>query len=498
MKPIKKIVIVGGGSSGWIAAAILSNQFRPDVLEVELVESDDIGTIGVGESTIPPFVGLIKNLGIDEKDFIQSVHATFKLGIKFPDWREVGESYFHPFGTIGVRFGIHDFYQAWLKAKSQGHTSGLQDFAPCSVMAKEHRFFLPQDAQKTPIGGASYALHIDATLVAKYLRGYAEDRGVKRTEGMVTEVQQREDGAIESLTLKSGKKIDGDFFIDCTGFYALLCEKTLGVAYEDWTKFLPCDKAVAVQTENTGEALPYTISTAREAGWSWRIPLQHRTGNGYVYSSEHLSDDEATEKLLSFVDGKPITQPMVIPFRAGIRETIWKKNCLSVGLSSGFIEPLEATALHLVIRGVDFFLRFYPDQDCEQALIDEYNRRMRMDYEEIRDFIVLHYCTTQREDTPFWKRCKNMEIPESLAEKIELFRAHGALREGVDELFRPASWQSVLEGMGIRPEKYCARIDNIDYHLIEDTLKEADESISGMVQKLPSHDQFLRQSYRAR
>ncbi len=497
MKPIKKIVIVGGGSSGWIAASVLSNQFRSDVLEVELVESEDIGTIGVGESTIPPFVGLIRNLGINEQHFIQSVHATFKLGIRFPDWKTLGASYFHPFGSIGVRFGKQEFYQAWLKAKANGHPSELQSFAPCSVMAAGNRFYPPEEAQKTPIGGASYALHIDASLVAKYLRRYSEERGVKRTEGLVTEVRQREDGGIASLLLKSGEEVHGDFFIDCTGFYALLIEKTLGIGYEDWLNYLPCDRAVAVQTENLGEAVPYTVSTAREAGWSWRIPLQHRTGNGYVFSSEHCSDDEATEKLLSFIDGKPITEPMIIPFRAGVRQSFWHKNCVSIGLSGGFIEPLEATALHVVVRGMDFFLRFYPDQDCETANIDEYNRRMRMDYEEIRDFIVLHYCLTQREDTPFWKHCKNMEIPPELAQRIELFKAHGALREGVDELFRPPSWQSVFDGMGVMPGKYCPRIDNIDYKLIEDTLAEAEGAISSMVDKLPSHDQFLRQNFRA-
>lgn len=497
MRPIKKIVIVGGGSSGWIAAAILSHQFRPEAVSIELVESEDIGTIGVGESTIPPLIQLLANLGINEQHFIQSVHATFKLGIEFPDWHRLGESYFHPFGTIGVRFGSHEFYQAWLKAKLNGHPSELQSFAPASVMAHEKRFFLPQEARKTPIGGAAYALHIDASLVGKYLRRYAEDRGVKRTEGLVTEVRQSENGRVVNLLLKSGEEIDGDFFVDCTGFYSLLIEKTLGIGYEDWLDYLPCDRAVAVQTENKGEAIPYTISTARESGWSWRIPLQHRTGNGYVFSSEHISDDEATGKLLSFVDGKPITEPMIIPFRAGVRDSVWHKNCLAIGLSAGFIEPLEATALHLVMRGVDLFLRYYPDRDCEQALIDEYNHRMRMDYAEIRDFIVLHYCLTEREDTPFWRHCKHMAIPDELAGRIELFKAHGALRDGIDELFRPMSWQSVFDGMGVRPEKYCPRIDNIDYKLIEDTLKEADESISGMVQRLPSHDQFIRQNYRA-
>ncbi len=498
MKPIKKIVIVGGGSSGWIAASVLAHDFRPDVLEVELVESEQLGTIGVGESTVPPFVELIKNLGIDEQHFIQSVHATFKLGIEFPDWHQVGESYFHPFGWIGTRFGMHDFYQVWLKAKSKGHPSELQTFAPCSAMARERRFFLPQEAPKTtPLGSAGYALHIDANLVAKYLRQYAEDRKVKRTEGLVTEVRQKEDGSIASLVLESGQEIHGDFFVDCTGFYALLIEKTLGIGYEDWLHYLPCDRAVAVQTENLGEPVPYTMSTAREEGWSWRIPLQHRTGNGYVYSSEYCSDDEATGKLLGYVDGKTIIEPSIIPFRAGVRESFWHKNCVSIGLSSGFIEPLEATALHVVVRGLDFLLRLFPDQHCDQALIDEYNRRMRMEYELIRDFIVLHYCLTQREDTPFWKRCKNMEIPPSLAETIELFRAHGTLREGVGELWTASSWQSIFEGMGIRPENYSARVDNLDYTWIESKLTEMESAINGMVRNLPTHGQFLRDRFGA-
>jgi tryptophan halogenase len=494
MKSIKKIVIVGGGTSGWVAASILANQFKQEAMEVELVESEQIGTIGVGESTIPPFVGLIKNLGISEKDFIKSTHATFKLGISFPDWTNIGESYFHPFGSIGVRFGIHEFYQAWLKAKHNGHPSSLQDFAPCSAMAKEHRFFPPQQAQNTPISAASYALHVDAALVAKYLRSYSEKLGVTRTEGKVTEVKKRDDGGIAALVMESGKRIDGDFFIDCTGQYGLLIEKSLGVKFEDWLNYLPCDRAVAVQTENIGEAIPYTISTARESGWSWRIPLQHRTGNGYVYSSKFCSDEEATQRLMTFIDGKPITEPKIIPFKAGMRESIWHKNCLSLGLSSGFIEPLEATAIHLVQRGMDLLLKFFPDQDCDQVLIDEYNRRIRMDYEEVRDFIVLHYCLTEREDTPFWRHCKNMDIPPELKERIDLFKAHGTLREGVDELFRAPSWQSVFDGMGVRPAKYCPRIENLDYKLIEDALKEADMAIKDTVAKLPSHDKFLKEN----
>ncbi|NVK24573.1 MAG: tryptophan 7-halogenase [Gammaproteobacteria bacterium] len=497
MKPIKKIVIAGGGTSGWLAASILSHQFSREQLEIELVESEQIGTIGVGESTIPPFVGLINNLGINEKDFIKSVHGTFKVGIEFPDWSNKGDSYFHPFGSLGIKFGVHEFYQAWLKAKYEGNDSELQSFSPCNVMAKSNKFFPPQQAKNSPLSGASYALHVDASLVAKYLNQYCNDKGVVRTEGKIVHVQNHEDGRISSLKLDSGKEITGDFFIDCTGFSALLIEKNMGIEYEDWLDYLPCDKAVAVQTKCSGEALPYTVSTARDHGWSWRIPLQHRVGNGYVYSSKHCSDEEAKKQLLEFIDGEPITEPVVIPFKAGIRKSIWNKNCLSLGLSSGFIEPLEATAIHLVQRSIDLFLKYYPDQECEPTHIEEYNRRMRMDYEEIRDFIVLHYCLTNREDTEFWKHCKTMDIPQGLKERIELFKSHGNLREGIDELFRAPSWQSVFEGMNVRPQKYCPRVNNLDSEMINKVLNEAKESIQKVVDQLPTHQEFLDKNCKA-
>ena len=492
MDPLKKIVIVGGGTAGWIAAAALSHQLHPDVCQIELVESDEIGTIGVGESTIPPFIALIRNLGIDESDFIRHTQASFKLGISFSNWKQKDETYFHPFGVIGRRFDTYEFYQAWLKAKHNGSTYELLDFSPCNVMAKYGRFFPPEQAQKTPIGGAAYALHIDAKLAADYLRKYAEQRDVTRTEGMVSQVVCDEREFIQKLVLRDGREISGDFFIDCTGFRALLIEKTLDVGYCDWSNYLHCDRAIAVQTVDHGETVPYTRATARDAGWTWRIPLQHRTGNGYVYSSQFCSDEQARNTLLSVIDGEMITEPRVIPFLTGVRKEIWKNNCLSLGLASGFIEPLESTAIHLVARGVDFFLRFFPDRQCMPALINEYNRRMTADYEEIRDFIVLHYCTTQREDTPFWRWCKNIELPQSLHERIELFKSHGVLRDGVDELFHSASWQSVFEGMGIRPNNYCPRIDNLDFGAIETTLTQAVAAIDNVVQKLPTHNEFLQ------
>ncbi|HEY5808404.1 MAG TPA: tryptophan halogenase family protein [Povalibacter sp.] len=492
MKPLSRIVIVGGGTSGWLAAAMLSHHLKRELCQIRLVESEEIGTIGVGESTVPPFVGLIQRLGINEQDFIRATEATYKLGIQFVGWHQRSDTYFHPFGVIGRPIGTHDFYQCWLKARAAGDTTSLQEFSPCSVMAENGRFFPPGKARNTPIGGANYALHVDAHLVARYLRGYAEARGLVRTEGRVVDVRRRDNGFIDSLVLANGEEIHGDFFIDCSGFRALLIEKALGVGSTDWSDYLPCDRAIATKTESTGPLLPYTRATAQLAGWSWRIPLQHRVGQGYVYSSRFCSDASAKSTLLRSLDGQCVDEPRVIPFTTGHRREVWKHNCLSLGLASGFVEPLEATSIHLIARGMDFFLRYFPDQACDAALIREYNRRIVADYEEVRDFIVLHYVATARDDSPFWEWCRNIQLPDSLRERIELFRGHGALREGVDELFRNSSWQSVFEGMGIRPAEYCPRVENIDYQEIAGTLRTARSAIQGMVAHLPTHEEFLR------
>jgi tryptophan halogenase len=492
MRHIQKFVIVGGGTSGWLAASMLCQHLKRELVEIELIESEELGTIGVGESTVPPFVGLIQRLGIDETEFLHAVDGTYKLGIKFVGWHQRSDSYFHPFGVIGKPIENHDFYQCWLKARSQGDTSNLQDFSPCNVMAEHGRFFHPAKARNTPIGGANYALHVDALLVAKYLRRYSEARGLKRTEGKVVDVGRRADGFVESVTLANGARIHGDFFIDCTGFKALLIGKTLGVDSVDWSNYLPCDRAVVCKTENKGNLAPYTRATAQPAGWSWRIPLQHRVGNGYVYASRFCSDAAARATLLRVIDAAVIDEPRFIPYQTGHRREFWKHNVLSLGLASGFIEPLEATSIHLIARGMDFFLRYFPDKDCEQALVREYNRRMIADFEEVRDFIVLHYAATARDDTPFWQWCRDIPQPDSLRERIELFKAHGAMREGVDELFRASSWQSVFEGMGIRPTSPNPRVDNLDYATIEQTLRNAKAAIAGMVEHLPTHEQFLK------
>jgi tryptophan 7-halogenase len=492
MRPISKIVIVGGGTSGWLAASMLCHHFKREHCRIQLIESEEIGTIAVGESTVPPFVGLIQRLGINEQEFIRATEATYKLGIQFVGWHQRNKKYFHPFGVIGRSIGNHDFYQCWLKARAHGDTSSLLDFSPCNVMAENGRFFPPAEARNTPIGGANYALHVDAQLVARYLRSYSEARGLERVAGKVTRVMQRDDGFIRSVTLADGREISGDFFIDCTGFKGLLIGQALKVDTLDWSNYLPCDRAIVTKTVGHKPLLPSTRATAQPAGWSWQIPLQNRMGQGYVYSSEFCSDAAAKSTLMRSLGSAALEDPRVISFTTGHRRELWKHNCLSIGLASGFVEPLEATSIHMIARGMDFFLRYFPDCDCDSALIREYNRRMAADYEEIRDFIVLHYSATARDDSPFWQWCQSIKLPDSLQERIELFKGQGALREGVDELFRGSSWQSVFEGMGISPSVYSRRVESLDYAEIAASLNTAKAAIAGMVAHLPTHEEFLR------
>lgn len=492
MEPISKFVIVGGGTSGWLAAAVLSHFLKRDVCEIELVESEELGTIGIGESTVPPLVGLMQRLGIDEHELIRATDATYKLGIQFIDWHRRGEKYFHPFGVIGRPIGTHEFYQCWLKARDRGDSASLQEFAPSSVMAEHGRFFPPDKLRGTPIGGANYAYHVDASLLARFLRQFAEQRGLERTQGKVVRVERREDGFISAVVLEDGRSIGGDFFIDCTGFKGLLIEHSLGAQWTDWSEYLPCDRAIAIKTEHDDCIHPYTRATAQAAGWTWRIPLQHRVGRGYVYSSRFCNDATAKATLMRTLDRPIAEEPKLILFRTGHRREIWKHNCLALGLAAGFIEPLEATAIHLIARGLEFFLRYFPDRRCDTALIREYNRRMNADLEEIRDFVQLHYCTSARDDSEFWQWCARMPISDSLRERIELFKAQGIVREEHDELFRAASWQSVFEGMGVRPAQYSPRVENLSYDEIAANLQTAKSAIQGMVAHLPTHEEFLR------
>lgn len=490
-QPVKSLVIAGGGTAGWMCAAILSH-YLPKTIRIQLIESEQIGTIGVGESTVPPFLELIRRLGIDEQEFVRETQGSFKLGIRFKNWRRKGEEYYHPFGHIGGHIDGQDFYQHWLRARDLGDDTPLQTYAPATEMARHHKFMLPFKAPRTPIASASFALHVDASLVAKYLRRFAEARGVTRHEGMIGKVDQDARGFLSALELTDGRRIDGELFLDCTGFRALLIEKALGVGYVDWSQELLCDRAIAVQTENINDPHPYTYAEAQDAGWRWRIPLQHRAGNGYVYSSRHISDEEAIQTLLSQVEGQPVTRPMVVPFKTGMRTEIWAKNCVSVGLASGFIEPLESTAIHLIYRSMDFLLRYFPGADCDSNLSREYNLRMGNDYTEIKDFVVLHYCLTQRDDTPFWRDVQAAPVAQSLREKIALFAENGALREGVDELFRAPSWQSVMDGMGIKPRRHNPLVDRVPEADLRATLAAVRQQLPAFVATLPSHGEFLR------
>ena len=492
MRPISKIVIVGGGTSGWLAASMLCHHFKRESCQVQLIESDEIGTIAVGESTVPPFIGLVRRLGINEQEFIRATEATYKLGIQFVGWHQRHRKYFHPFGVIGRAIGNQEFYQCWLKARSHGDTSALSDFSPCSVMAENGRFFPPAEARNTPIGGANYALHVDAQLVARYLRRFAEARGLERVAGKVIQVRRRDSGFIGSVALADGREIQGDFFIDCTGFSGLLIGQALGVGSVDWSNYLPCDRAIVTKTAGQKPLPAFTRATAQPAGWSWQIPLQHRMGQGYVYSSRFCSDAAAKSTLMRGLGATALDDPRVIPFTTGHRREQWKHNCLSIGLASGFVEPLEATSIHMIARGMDFFLRYFPDRDCDPALSREYNRRMVADYEEIRDFLILHYCASARDDSPFWQWCRNITLPDSLQARISLFKGNGALPEGIDELFRASSWQSVFEGMGISPSVYSRRVENMEYAEIAAALSTAKAAIAGMVAHLPTHEEFLR------
>ena len=490
---IKKIVIVGGGSAGWLAAAALSKTLDSTFTRIQLIESSTIGTVGVGEATIPPILNFLNYLGIDEADFMRKTQASFKLGIKFSDWHSLGKSYYHPFGSVGVKIDSKEFYPCWLKSKLNGDTTEFTDFSPAAVMCEQNKFYPPSRADKDSfIAGASYALHFDAGLVAKYLADYAKNRGVERIEADIVDVSTTLEQGITGLVLADGKQIDGDFYIDCSGFQGLLIEKALHSGYEDWREFLPCDRAVAVQTQNVAATANYTLATARNSGWTWKIPLQHRTGNGYVYSSKYCSDDEAAKVLLTAAEGELLTEPRVIPFVTGMRKKMWNKNCVALGLSSGFLEPLESTAIHLVTRGLRLFLDLLPNSSSEPTLEAEYNRLMSMEYVSIRDFIILHYCTSQRTDSDFWRTCNTMEIPESLRYKIDLFKSRGVLYYNPQDLFKPPSWHCVFEGMGVRPARYDPTIDYLADNEVQGILGQVKSLMGTMASGLPTHDQFLK------
>jgi len=486
-----RVVIVGGGTAGWMAAAALSKLLGKN-LEISLIESDEIGTVGVGEATIPLLTGFHQLLGIKEDEFMRNAQATFKLGIQFENWGALGDKYLHPFGIIGKDCWACSFHHFWLKAVKQGKPVDLGDFSLHQQVAKANKFALSSK------GGLEYAYHFDASLYGKFLRKFSEGHGVRRIEGKVVNVATDEKtGAIDRLTLASGQVIKGDLYIDCSGFRGLLIEQALHTGYEDWTHWLPCDRAIAVQTTAVRPPVPYTRSIAHGAGWQWQIPLQHRVGNGLVYCSTYLSDDEARRTLLANVDGEPLTEPRVIPFKTGRRLKQWHKNCVALGLASGFLEPLESTSLYLVQSGIVRLMQLFPVDGIDQTEVDEYNSQAKSELEYIRDFIILHYHVTQRTDTPFWNFCRTMDVPESLSRRIELFLSNGRIfREG-HELFFDGSWSRVMTGQGLMPRGYHPIVDIMSDQELDLLLNGIQSAHARVVDQLGSHQDFLNKYCRS-
>jgi tryptophan halogenase len=490
---IRDVVVVGGGTAGWMAAAAFSRFLANGSRRITLVESDEIGIVGVGEATIPPILNFLSMLGINENEMMRAARATFKLGIEFVNWGKIGDRYIHPFGHYGQDLHGVAFHQLYLREIVRGAQQSISSYSMSAAAAAAGRFARPSAKAKPPLNQLFYAFHFDASLFARFLRSFAERNGVVRREGRIVGVRRREtDGYVESLELASGERVGGELFIDCSGFRALLIGETLGVGYEDWSHWLQCDRAIALPTANVGPPDPFTRATAHGAGWQWRIPLQHRTGNGHVYSSRFLSDDEAEAVLRANLEGEVLAPPRLLRFRAGQREKAWSHNVVALGLSSGFLEPLESTSIHLIQNAISRLFTLFPDRSFSELERNEFNRGMREIYEDVRDFIILHYKATQRDDTPFWRNVRDMDIPEPLQRKIELFRARGRIfREGA-ELFGVTSWVAVMLGQGIWPERYDTLVDSLDESKVAMAMAQIREACAEACRSLPSQEEFLR------
>jgi len=482
--PVRRIVIAGGGTAGWMAAAALSRTLGK-VLDIKLVESDEIGTVGVGEATIPSLVHFHRLLDIDEQEFMAATQATFKLGISFESWRARGEDYIHSFGMTGTDHWTAGFQHFWLKGRERGLAHDYGDYCLELLAAKEKRF------AHLPNGDLNYAYHLDATRYARYLRRFSEHFGVERIEAKITSVDAS-DGKIAALVLDSGKRIEGDLFIDCTGFRSLLLGQTLGVEYEDWSPWLFNDSAIAVQTESVGAAVPYTRAIGHDWGWQWRIPLQHRTGNGIVFSSRYVDDDTARAALLGNIEGKVLTEPRVIRFKPGQRKRVWAGNCIALGLASGFLEPIESTSIHLIQRAIVRLLQIFPARGVHQADVDEYNDQAAEDIRTIRDFIILHYKVTNRRDTPYWHDAATMTVPASLQHRIDMFRDSGRVFRLQNELFAENSWVQVMLGQGLTPQEYHQSADLMGDEELGAFLEGIRARVKATVAQLPQHAAYVK------
>ncbi|KQW49749.1 MULTISPECIES: tryptophan halogenase family protein [unclassified Roseateles] len=499
---IRKIVIVGGGTAGWMAAAPLAQRFAaagPGRCEIALVESPDIGTIGVGEATLPPIRAYNRTLGLDGADFVKRTQGSFKLGIEFRDWGRVGHRFFHGFGDFGPAIEGRSPWQHWLRLQREvAQLPTYEDWSTSTVMARGNRFTPPENGAPSAANAYSFAYHFDAGLYAAYLREYALQRGVQRIEGLIVDVELRpEDGFVAAVKLADGRRIDGDLFIDCSGFRALLIGGAMQSPYEDWSALLPCNSAQAVPSERIEPLTPYTTSTAKAAGWQWRIPLQHRTGNGHVYCSHFISDDEAAATLLAGLDSKALDTPRQLRFTTGRRQQGWVKNVVAIGLASGFLEPLESTSIQLIMDGVGRLIQFFPDRHFKPHLAAEFNRLMGQQYESTRDFIVLHYKLTERRDSELWRYCAAMPIPDNLAHQIELFRTTGRVAILDRDSFAEPSWVSLFLGLGLTPEGYDPFVDHVDAQALLQHFVRLRQAIAQTVNGMPAHADYIASHVKA-
>ncbi len=492
--PVRRIVVVGGGTAGWMTAAALSKVLDRQY-QVQLVESDEIGIIGVGEATIPNIKNFNQALEIDEDEFLRTTQGTFKLGIEFVDWGGLGDRYIHGFGKIGQELDGVPFHHYWLRMAREGAAKELGAYSINTAAPLHAKFMRTRtDMPGSPLGDIANAFHFDAGLYARYLRGYAERRGVIRHEGKIVEVQQREpDGFITAVVLESGQRIEGDFFVDCSGMRGLLIEQTLKAGYDDWRHWLPCDRAVAVPCASAGPLLPITRATARTAGWQWRIPLQHRIGNGHVYSSRFMDDQSAVDILMSHLDGQPLADPRLIRFVPGRRRKVWDRNVVAIGLSAGFFEPIESTNIHLIQTAISRLVSLFPHAGFDPVDIAEFNNQVTVEYERIRDFIVLHYKATERSDSDFWNHCRTMDVPERLTHKLDLFRSNGRLFREDGELFGELSWLQVMIGQRVRPRGYHPLVDVHSRAVVQEFLGDVETVIGKCVAFMPTHEAFVAQ-----
>ncbi len=499
---IRRIVIVGGGTAGWMAAAPLSQRLPregPLGCEIVLVESPEISTVGVGEATIPPIRWYNRSLGLEGAEFTKRTQGTFKLGIEFRNWGRVGHRFFHGFGDFGPPIENRSPYQHWLRLAAQDPDfPPYEDWSTSSVMARHMKFTPPQGDQPSAANAYSYAYQFDAWLYAGYLREYATARGVKRELGTIVDVELRpEDGFVAAVRLADGRRIEGDLFIDCSGFRGLLIEGAMKAGYEDWRSWLPCDRALAVSSERTAPLRPYTSSTAHAPGWQWTIPLQHRTGSGLVYNSHCISDDEASTLLLSNLEGQAQGTPKPLRFVTGRRKKAWVKNVVAVGLAAGFLEPLESTSIHLIMDGVGRLVQYFPDRDFHPSLAAEFNRKHAIQFESIRDFIVLHYHLTQRDDSELWRYCASMKLPDTLAHQIELFRGTGRVMVNDPESFLEPSWVSIYLGLGLKPERLDPFVEQVDEHALRTHFLRLRQAIAGTVAAMPDHAAYIERHVKA-